>query len=275
MHRLYQIFFQFKEYFIFALLVVLSITLMALNDNAQVRRIRSLTVGTVGFIQQTFSFIPNLISLQSENEALRKLNVNLSDEVSQLREAKLENLRLHSLLALRETTQAKLTTSKVVAKNLNLLRNTITLNSGEHDGVQIGNPIITGEGVVGRVVAVSGNYSIGQMMLNVDFRVSAKVQRSRVDGIVAWDGKTLLMKHVVKSMDVKVGDAIITSEYSNAFPPQLKIGIVSNVSEMPGSLFKKIEITPMVDFVRLEEVFVMDYVPSIEKMALEGKVNGK
>ncbi|MBP6672601.1 MAG: rod shape-determining protein MreC, partial [Bacteroidetes bacterium] len=140
---------------------------------------------------------------------------------------------------------------------------------GSNDRVSVGNPIITGEGLIGRVVAVSASFCIGQMIVNVDFRASAKVQRSRVDGIIAWDGKSILLKNVAKTQDVKEGDAVITSEYSNAFPPGIKIGIVSKISEIPNSLYQKIEVIPTVNLTQSEEVFVMDYVPSLERMALE------
>lgn len=267
--RLYQYLYLFKEYVLLVILVSISLILLVVNDNTQIRQIRSLTVGTLGAIQQTFSFLPNLTALQRENELLRKVNVNLADEVNQLREARLENIRLRSMIALQETSTTKLISAKVVAKNLNLLRNTITLDIGSNENVHIGNPIVTGEGLIGRIVSVSGNYSIGQMLVNVDFRASAKVQRSRVDGILAWDGNTLLLKNVAKTLDVKTGDAIITSEYSNAFPPGIKIGIVTTVAEIPNSLFKRIEVIPTVNLTQTEEVFVMDYIPSIERLSLE------
>lgn len=267
--RLYQYLFLFKEYVVLTALVAVSIILLIVNDNDQIRQIRSLTVGSLGMIQQTFSWIPNITSLQRENELLRKVNVNLSDEVNQLREARLENIRLRSMIALQETSTVKLTAAKVVSKNLNLLRNALTLSVGADDNVEVGNPIITGEGLIGRVVAVSGSFCIGQMIVNVDFRASAKVQRSRVDGIIAWDGKSLLLKNVAKTQDVKEGDAVITSEYSNAFPPGIKIGIVSTISEIPNSLYQRIEVIPTVNLTQSEEVFVMDYVPSLERMAIE------
>jgi rod shape-determining protein MreC len=267
--RFYQYLFLFREYVILVVLITISIALLILNDNAQIRFIRSLTVGTIGAIQHTFSFIPNLASLQRENELLRKINVNLADEVNQLREARLENIRLRSMLALKETSSINLTSAKIIGKNLNLLRNTITLNVGNNDGIETGNPIVTGEGLVGRIIGTSGGYSIAQLILNVDFRASAKVQRSRVDGIIAWDGKTLLLKEIAKSQDVKEGDAVTTSEYSNAFPPGIKIGIVSAITDIPNSLFKKIEVVPTVNFTMTEEVYVMDFVPSLDRLTLE------
>ena len=271
MQRLYQFYLLFKEYIIFSLLVLISIVLLTQNDNEQVRRIRSLAVGMFGAIQNTISIFPNVFVVQRENELLRRMNVNLADEVNQLREARLENIRLRSMITLKESSQTHLVAGKIIAKNLNLLRNTVTLNVGENDGVGVGMPIITGEGLVGRVIAVSGGYSIGQMMLNIDFRASAKVQRSRVDGIIAWDGKVMLLKNVAKSLDVRSGDAVVTSQYSNAFPPNIKIGVVATVTEMPGNLFKRVEVAPAVDFIRLEEAFVLNYLPTIEKLKLEEK----
>ncbi|HLP14754.1 MAG TPA: rod shape-determining protein MreC [Bacteroidota bacterium] len=272
MQKFYHIVFQFKEYVVFATLVLVSIVLLLLNDNTQVRELRAIAIGTVGSIQQTFSFIPDIANVRWENEKLRRTNIALSAEVNELREARLENIRLRSMIALKETTSYHYTAGKVVAKNLNLLRNTLTLHIGETDGVRTGNPVVTGDGLVGKVIAVSGHYSIVQSMMNIDFRVSGKVQRSRVDGIVGWNGKSLVLKNVVKSMDVKPGDAIVTSEYSSAYPPGVKIGVVSVVTETPGSLFHTIEITPSVDFVQLEEVFAIDFIADIEKTTIEAKL---
>lgn len=271
MQRLYHFYSLFKEYVVFSFLVLLSILLLTQNDNEQVRRIRSLAIGMVGAFQTTVSIFPNVFVLQRENELLRRMNVNLADEVNQLREARLENMRLRSMIALKESSHTPLIAGKIVAKNLNLLRNTVTLNVGENDSVASGMPVVTGEGLVGRVIATSGGYAVGQVLLNVDFRASAKVQRTRVDGIIAWDGKVLLLKNVAKSLDVRPGDAIVTSQYSNAFPPNIKIGIVGTVTEIPGNLFKRVEVVPAVDFVRLEEAFVLNYVPSLERMKLEEK----
>jgi rod shape-determining protein MreC len=271
MQRLYQFYFLFKEYIIFSFLVLVSIALLAENDNDQVRRIRSLTVGMVGALQSTFAIVPNIFVLQRENELLRRMNVNLADEVNQLRESRLENMRLRSMIALKETTHTVLFAGKIIAKNLNLLRNTITLNIGTDDGVAVGMPIVTGEGLVGRVIAVSGGYAIGEVMLNIDFRASAKVQRSRVDGIIAWDGRTVILKNIAKSLDVRTGDAIVTSQYSNVFPPNIKIGVVGAVTEVSGSLFKRVDVVPAVDFVKLEEAFVVHFLPDPEKIRLEEK----
>jgi rod shape-determining protein MreC len=273
MRRLFHIVQLFKEYFIVASLIIISIAIMTENDNQQVHQIRALSIGILGRIQESVSFLPNFFQLQKENEVLRRTNVDLADEVNQLREAKLENIRLRSLLGLKETTKFRLIPAKVVGKTLDLLRNTITLNVGEKDGVAPGMPVITDAGLVGKIVAVGGSYAMGQIILNSDFRASARIQRSRVDGILAWDGRrNPLLKDVPKTRDVKVGDMVETSEYSSVFPPNIRIGVVALVTEQPGDLFKTIEVETAVDFTALEEVFVMNAKPDSTRIRFEERV---
>ena len=136
-------------------------------------------------------------------------------------------------------------------------------------------PVITDKGLVGKIVATSTDYSIAQILLNKDLRVSVKDERSRVDGIIAWEGgDRLLMKNVSKSSDVLVGDVIITSEYSNVFPPGIPVGYVTSVGTVD-NLFKKVDVESFTSFVTLEEVFVLRYVTSEERMQLEKRYNEK
>ena len=274
MQRLVNIILLFKEYFVLALLIIFSLILLNSNDNVQLRAIRSYTVGFVGLFQDALSIIPNVFELKRENEILRQLNVNLSDEVNRLREARLENIRLRAMLNLKERVEFKLVTADIVGKSLNLLRNTITLNVGENEGLRQDMPIISESGLVGKLIATSGHYSIGLLMLNKDFRASAKIQRNRTDGIIAWDGgEVLRLKNVSKTQDVRNGDIVTTSEYSNLFPPDIKIGFVSKVTETPGSLFKEIDVTPSVEFPSLEQVFVVTAAHDSERVSLEKKTS--
>lgn len=273
MQKFFDIILSFKEHFILILLIIISLTLLSINDNSQIRAIRSYTIGFVGATHDVFSVIPNIFKLQHENEILRKLNVDLSNEVGLLRGARLENLRLRAMAGLKEHSSFQLVAADVVGKSLHLLRNTLTLDIGENEGVKIDMPIISEAGLVGKIIATSTHYSIGQLMLNKDFRASSKVQRSRVDGIVAWDGGEFVsLKNVSKTLDVEMGDIVITSEYSNLFPPHLKIGHVISISEKPGSLFKEIQVKPSVDFYTLEQVFVITSVPNTERVSIENNI---
>lgn len=264
-----------KEYIIFSALIVISLILIFQNDNVQIRFVRVVAVNVIGTIQDGFSFIPNIFELERENKSLRETNIDLSKEVSTLKEAKLENLRLNHMVEFKQRTNYRTVTGKIIGKTLIQTRNNITINVGENDSVKIGMPVITDKGLVGKIVATSGNYSIAQILFNKDLKVSAKVQRSRVDGIIAWDGEgKIRMRNVSKSADVKVGDVIITSEYSNSFPAGIPIGFVTTDNTLD-NLFKNIEVECFVNFETVEEVFVLKYLSDDERKELEKKFSEK
>jgi rod shape-determining protein MreC len=270
MRRLLDIALLFKEYLLLTLYILISVALLALNDTPQIRTIRSLALATIGFAEDAFGFIPNYFELRSENKVLRRQNLTLSEELIRLREAKLENIRLHRLLVLKEQSPFAYVGATVVGKTMNLLQNTITIDVGEKDGVRQNMPIVTDAGLVGRVISTSPHYAIGQILWHKDFRASAKVERGRVDGILQWEGGDLLsLKNVAKTLDVQVGDIVITSEYSTIYPSGIKIGAVSKTSQTSGALFQTIDIAPSADFSRLEEVFVIIRTVDSTRIALE------
>ena len=273
--RLYNFVLLFKEYAVFSLLLVVSLVLMALNDNTQIRHIRGVATVVFGVVQDQLAFVPRYFSLRKENDILRRINVDLADEASQLHEAKLENDRFRRLLGFKEVSPHSLVAAKVVGKNLTLLRNTLTLNVGKTDGVLPHMPVVGDGGLVGVVSNVSDHYSIVRILYNADFRASAKSQRARVDGILAWDGEDLMLTNVAKNLDVAVGDTLITSDYSSTYPPNIRIGTVSEVADQPGSLFKRVLVSPGVNFVKLEEVFVVSYIPDSERSELEQSLQQK
>jgi len=260
-----------KEYLVFSGVIVLSLILIAQNDNVQMRFLRAVAVNVMGVLQSSFSLIPNVFQIEQENRRLRETNIQLAAQVSQLKEYKFENLRLYKLLDLKKNADLKVVSAKIVGKSLIQTRNTITLNAGEKDSVAAGMPVITEAGLVGRIIGTSSNYSVAQILFNKDLKVTAKDQRSRVDGIIFWSGEDRIhLKNVSKSADVQIGDIIITSEYSNIFPPGIPIGFVTSVGTID-NLFKDIQVKPFVDFVSIEEVFVLKFLPSSERQDLEKK----
>lgn len=256
---------------IFSVLILFSLILVFQNENVQLRYLRAVAIGVIGTIQNTFSFIPNIFELENENRTLREININLSMEVSQLKESKLENLRLNRMLEFKLEKKLGMISGKVIGKSLIQTRNTITLNIGSSDSVREGMTVITDRGLVGKIIGTSSRYSVAQILLNKELKVSAKDQRSRVDGIISWEGEfKVMMKNVSKSADVMEGDVLITSEYSNTFPPGIPIGYVTSVG-MVDNLFKKIQVQPFVNFETLEEVFVLKHLQDQERTELEKK----
>lgn len=260
----------YKDYLALILSVLISVLLIASNNNPQVSSIRSVTILAIGALEDTFDFIPDYFALTEENRVLREQNLTLSDELSLHRNAAAENIRLRKMLGLKEQGTHEYVGANVVGKNFQFFRNTMTLDAGEEQGVAVDMPVVSYDGLVGRIVATSPHYSIVQILFHIEMRSSAKVERSRVDGILGWDGgPSLNLYNVAKTLDVVVGDRVVTSEYSSLFPPGLPIGNVTKTYEETGDLFQTVEIAPAADLYRLEEVFVILRTAEIEKLVVE------
>jgi rod shape-determining protein MreC len=258
-----------KEYITLAVLIVISLISIFLNDNPQIRFLRAAAITSFGTVQSGISAIPNVFDIERENKLLRENNIKLANEIASLKESKLENIRLTRLLNFKDKNILGVVSGKIINKSLLQTRNTITLNVGESDSVAVNMPVITDAGLVGRIVATSRNYSIAQILYNKDMRITVKVQRNRLDGILSYDGvSSILVNNIQKSADVNVGDVIITSEYSNIYPAGIPIGTVTETGNLD-NLFKKVIVTPLVDFAVLEEVFILKFVSSKERAELE------
>lgn len=273
MKKLGQLILNLKEYLILSVLIIFSLAFIFSNDNTQIRFLRAIAVGMFGTVQSGISSIPNVFELQEENKILRENNIRLSNDVANLKEARLENIRLSKLLSFKESSGLGLVSAKIVNKSVFQTRNTITINAGEGDSLNLNMPVITDAGLVGRIVSMSKNYSIAQILYNKDLRITVKVQRSRVDGILQFDGVTALnITNVPKTADVQIGDVIITSEYSNLFPSGIPVGTVTETGNLD-NLFMKIVIKPLVNFNTLENVFILKSYPNKEKYLLEKTYN--
>ena len=175
-----------------------------------------------------------------------------------MQEMALENGRLKALIGFKEKSNFQLKATRVIAKQKKGFINDIVLELGFADSVSRNMPVVVPAGLVGKLYQVGKSRSNCQILLDQNFRVSAKIQRSRAMGIVSWKGgQFCLLNEVPKHSDVKIGDWLITSGYGGIFPPGLRIGQVVSVTEPVRGLFMAIKIKPAVNFDSLEEVFVI------------------
>jgi len=275
MQRLFALIRLFREYLVLVLLSALSIVLIANSNGAPVQTLRTAALSFIATFQSATSWLSGLFTAQYENASLRELNYRLMEEVMQLRRNRNENAELRGMLEMRERSRYRLIPADVINKAVTLIHNTITLDAGTHEGIEPRMPVITEEGLVGKVIAASEHYAIVQMAINRDFRVTARVLRSRIDGIVSWnDGDHLLLKNIWKTADVLVGDTVVTSEYSNAFPPDIPIGAVASIGPDPSGMFSKIQVRPFVSFLTVGRVFVIRAAPVAERDSLEQRHAG-
>jgi rod shape-determining protein MreC len=147
---------------------------------------------------------------------------------------------------------------------------------GAKDSILPGMAVITDAGLVGRIYATSQNFSLVQMLFNSDLRIASKIARTRVEGIITWEGGSdLIMRNIPKALDVQLGDLVVSSEYSSYFPADVAIGTVDSIGPEANSLFRRVLVTPSVNLFRVEHVYVIvkDVSKERERLSLEAKVN--
>jgi rod shape-determining protein MreC len=269
MQRIINFIVKFKEYITFASLIVICLALISMGDVSKLGGYRAVIIGTVGWMQEAFAWIPNPGALKSENRAVRELNLRQSAEITRMRHALIENKRLRQMIEFKDDADYEVISAEVVGKNSVEMRNTLTLNRGKIEGITEGMSVRTDAGLAGQIVSSSDNYSLVESIFNRNVRISAKIQRTGIDGIVAWEGdEYLLLKNIPTSFDVQIGDVVLTSNFTNKYPKNVPIGVIKQIKDDPGSLFFKVEIEPYVNFSTIEQVFVMKYIPDEERLEL-------
>ena len=226
----------------------------------------SLTDGTAAFVHNYL----DLVGVREENAELHSELAKLQSERARLAELEAENSHLRDLLELREALGVEAVAANVIGSDATGLSRTLVLSEGGRDGLKHDLAVVSSEGVVGKLVAVSPNASRVLLIDDHNSALDAFDQRSRARGIVAGvvdDGLT--MKYVDRSEDIKPGDAIVTSGMDGIFPRGLLVGQVARVSREGPGLFVNVEVKAAVDFRRLEQVLVLKQRPPV--IAEEGK----
>jgi len=210
--------------------------------------------------------IGQLFVLQQENRALQQKLVLYNSMKLELEELAAENSQLRGLLNLKTAASGwRLTAASIIARNPNSWFDTVVINRGSNAGIRPGMAVIVPEGVVGRIVAVSPITATVMLVLDPESGVGAVDVRSQAAGVAVGRDPvngTLTFQLFSHRPDVLPGDAVVTSGYSEYYPPGLLLGQVTSVSKTDYGLTEVATVTPSVDFNRLSTVLVVESHPS-------------
>ncbi|HJU92499.1 MAG TPA: rod shape-determining protein MreC [Pyrinomonadaceae bacterium] len=219
---------------------------------------------TSGFFEQIWNFR----STAAQNEQLKERLTQVEQELNIARQAAAENERLKALLNLKEQVQIQSVPARVIARDASVWFNTITINIGSSSGVAINMPVVTGGGIVGRVIAV-GPWS-SQVMLITDEKAGAgavvgQLGQSGALGSVrgrADLGVALIEMRYVSGLEkVEVGDSVMTTGQDGIYPAGLNVGRVVDVKKGTATQAHQILIQPGAQLDQMEEVAVLLYQP--------------
>jgi rod shape-determining protein MreC len=219
---------------------------------------------TSGFFEQIWNFR----STAQQNEQLKERLTQVEQELNLARQAAIENERLKALLNLNEKTQIESVPARVIARDASAWFNTITINRGTSAGITANMPVVTGGGIVGRVIA-PGPWS-SQVMLITDEKAGAgavvgQLGQSGALGSVrgrADLGVALIEMRYVSGLEkVEVGDSVMTTGQDGIYPPGLNVGRVVDVKKGTATQAHQILIAPGAQLDQMEEVAVLLYQP--------------
>ena len=249
-----------RAYVTLSLALIVSLVLIALGPSDKLGLARSVTIHLLKAGHRFFSWPMGLAGLRFENQVLREQNLRLFLELMELREARLENVRLYGLLDFKTRGVAAegFIAGRVIARDPDRIANTILIDVGRKDGVRDRMPVLTADGLVGRVLDVHEGTAVVQLLLDRNCRVSAVVQQSgRAQGIVVYENGIFYLKYVSIRFAIQEGDIVVSSGLGGIFPKGLFVGRVSELREGERGLFREIILEAGVNFANLEEVFVL------------------
>ncbi|MDX2022070.1 MAG: rod shape-determining protein MreC [Deltaproteobacteria bacterium] len=203
----------------------------------------------------------DLVHVRSENENLRRENSRLRAELLEAKRGAAQSIRLQKLLDLRNAIASETISARVVAIDTSPYFRVarVTLDRGE-GALTRGMPVITPEGVVGRIDRVAGNTADIQLAVDPRFALDVFLPRTRSRGILRGkageNGYRSVVEYLARGEEVQEGDIVVTSGLGGNFPRDLPVGRISKITH-GSSLHQEVEVTPDVDFVRLSEVLVV------------------
>ena len=197
------------------------------------------------------------VGARAENERLQQTVHRLSLLNRAYEQTREENIRLRRLASMNERIGIDSIGAQVVARTPSFLSNVLYINRGSRDGIRTDAPVLSGDGIIGRTVLVSGHQSQVQLITNEDASVGAMLERSHTPGILRGSGDSLLdLRYISNIEPVAVGDVVLSSGLDGIFPKGLVIGKVVRV-EKGKDVFRSIKVEPAMDLIHLEEVLVL------------------
>ena len=254
---------------LFFLIEVFSITLLVNNNNFHRAKIVNFTRQFSGKYYTKVAEFKQYLSLTEENQKLQDENNRLLNIIEST--YKSDDIFFRSVTDTIFNQRYRYTLARIINNSVNKKHNFLTLNKGNLQGLRPEMAVISNGSIVGVVKGVSRNFSTVISLLNLDFKVSAKVQKNEYFGSLSWHGlgyQTAILHEIPLHADIQIGDTIVTSGYSSIYPEGILIAYISNFEEKGGSFFE-IEINLSTDFKNLSNVNVIGNLMQIEINALE------
>ena len=223
-------------------------------------------IGLQTWVSTRYLAISDFLTVPRDVAALRQQNAEYAAEISRLQAQviELQNkvAQTNTLAALVDFSRSNPTNTykaaAVIGRDPSPFLRYVIINRGSNDGIRRGMPVVTNQGLVGRVDAVIGGASRVQLITDPSSLVNVYVQNSGADAALKGSiSGELSLEMLSQDANVQAGDVVLTSGLGGEYPADLLIGQVSNVRKQESELFQQASVQPVVDFSKLEIVLVI------------------
>ncbi len=209
-------------------------------------------------------FVQSRRLLARENEELRHDNDLLRQEVRALGETGRENLRLRQLLDLKQHTAFRTVRARVIGRDASNWWKSLLIDRGSNDGLADNMAVLNADGLIGKTISVTRGQARVLLLIDPNCKAAALLQDTREPGVVSGVeaafnfSPRLRMTYVNRDAKVTPGESVITSGLGGVFPKGILIGTTTRARmNRQTGMYQDVDITPAVDFRRLEEVIVI------------------
>jgi rod shape-determining protein MreC len=217
-----------------------------------------------GSLNKRVNKVESFFTLSEQNQALRKQNAALlsylpsgsvNPDTSFLVVS--DTISVDSLKSYR---QYQYFDAKIISNSVFLQQNYIVLHRGSVQGIVSNMAVVGTDGLIGTVISVSKNMSIVMSLLHRQSKVIAVLKKGSGLGEVSWDGKDpryLLLSKIPTTIVAKKGDTVVSSPYSDKFPPGIPIGYVEKIDQDQETNTYKLKIRTAVDFYAVQHAYIV------------------
>ena len=221
----------------------------------------------VNGIADTFNAVKELKRLKKDyNDLVIKLE-NYEKMQRSNADIRKENERLKEQLDFSISMDEQNFPAQIISRDFDNVYTYLTIDKGSVNGIKKNMPVIAfqngNQGLVGKVVQVGTFTSQIMPVYNLDYIVSARIQNSRDLGLVNGSGsqdKPLVMQYIRKNVadELSFGDIVVTSGENDNYLKDIPIGTISKIISLDYNSSLNIELTPIIDFSRLENVIIVN-----------------
>ncbi|MEC8419404.1 MAG: rod shape-determining protein MreC [Pseudomonadota bacterium] len=197
--------------------------------------------------------------LLAENQKLNNQLLLMSEKLQQFNVLAKENNQLRELLQAPVRTEARKMVAELMAVDKNPYSQQVVINKGAIDGVYLSQPVIDNEGIVGQVMEVGSTNSRVLLIADVTHAIPVRSLRNDIRFIATGSGtlNELYLEHVPHSVDIQVGDTLISSGLGNVFPEGYPVAEVTRVIRDESRPFARVIVSPLANLDRLRHLLLL------------------